>query len=408
MLDRFWVLERSVDIDGADFIIQRRLTSRNLLDRDAPRFGVVQVKFFGTEKTTHYVHKEYVMPRGGGVRSEFFLLCHCGGPEDPRMFLISGEDIQKEFNVIEKDGSERFRLGYEDVCNCPKFLVTNRKLALDRIENAMALADFLGNRRFMSWVLPDPRSEMDAILPEYREPIKNDWGDLPEEFRRIKEAVRSDLFRIEEVYEILARILEEADPIAAAKLVEDAAYFCRGGTGFYRWGISLKGEYDDEDFFSECRRHIFIVQGLKDLGLLDSFIELKNELKSRIVSYLKDKIPLDKGCLHVFLVEFDVEHFKILSCTSEIVREEDVVKRLEEAGEELKERWRGGIELPEVREMKPGFVRGIWSPHQYSWGNPEDETPTIEHFKNHDFRIYRECVNYLLHKKFPEEFEWPT
>ena len=27
LLDRFWILERSVDIQGADFLIQRRITS---------------------------------------------------------------------------------------------------------------------------------------------------------------------------------------------------------------------------------------------------------------------------------------------------------------------------------------------------------------------------------------------
>ena len=47
LIDRFWLLERSVDIDGADFIIQRRLTKKNLLDKEAPRLGVVQAKFFG-------------------------------------------------------------------------------------------------------------------------------------------------------------------------------------------------------------------------------------------------------------------------------------------------------------------------------------------------------------------------
>lgn len=34
LMDRFWILERSVDVQGADFIIQRRLTSKNLLDDD--------------------------------------------------------------------------------------------------------------------------------------------------------------------------------------------------------------------------------------------------------------------------------------------------------------------------------------------------------------------------------------
>jgi hypothetical protein len=61
LLDRFWVLERSVDIEGADFIIQKRITTKNLLDREPPRLGVVQVKFFGSTETAHYVHKEYVV-----------------------------------------------------------------------------------------------------------------------------------------------------------------------------------------------------------------------------------------------------------------------------------------------------------------------------------------------------------
>ncbi len=45
LIDRFWILERSVDIDGADFIIQRRLNAENILDTEPPRFGRVQAKF---------------------------------------------------------------------------------------------------------------------------------------------------------------------------------------------------------------------------------------------------------------------------------------------------------------------------------------------------------------------------
>lgn len=92
LLDRFWVLERSVDVDGADFIIQRRLTKKNLLDREAPRLGVVQVKFFGTPQTSHYVHKQYEVDGDGKPRSEFFLLCHSGGEEDQKAFLLAAEE----------------------------------------------------------------------------------------------------------------------------------------------------------------------------------------------------------------------------------------------------------------------------------------------------------------------------
>ena len=61
LLERFWILERSIDVDGIDFIIQRRITERNIGDREPPRYGKVQVKFFESENTTQYLHKEYIL-----------------------------------------------------------------------------------------------------------------------------------------------------------------------------------------------------------------------------------------------------------------------------------------------------------------------------------------------------------
>jgi len=61
LIDRFWILERSVDIEGADFIIQRRLSEKSLLDERAPRLGIVQAKFFKSDKTTQYVSVSYVL-----------------------------------------------------------------------------------------------------------------------------------------------------------------------------------------------------------------------------------------------------------------------------------------------------------------------------------------------------------
>jgi hypothetical protein len=34
LMERFWVLERSVDVEGADYLVQRRLTRANFMDRD--------------------------------------------------------------------------------------------------------------------------------------------------------------------------------------------------------------------------------------------------------------------------------------------------------------------------------------------------------------------------------------
>ena len=61
LIDRFWILERSVDIDGADFIIQRRLTNKSILDKDPTRFGVIQAKFFESQKTNQYINRDYIL-----------------------------------------------------------------------------------------------------------------------------------------------------------------------------------------------------------------------------------------------------------------------------------------------------------------------------------------------------------
>lgn len=61
LLERFWLLERSIDKDGADYLIQRRLTEDNFLSRDPPRLGVVQVKFVQDEKN-RCIHKNRLCP----------------------------------------------------------------------------------------------------------------------------------------------------------------------------------------------------------------------------------------------------------------------------------------------------------------------------------------------------------
>ena len=51
LLERFWILERSVDIEGADYLIQRKITSQNFMDETPPNLGVVQVKYIQDGKT---------------------------------------------------------------------------------------------------------------------------------------------------------------------------------------------------------------------------------------------------------------------------------------------------------------------------------------------------------------------
>ena len=73
LLSRFWVLLRSTDIDGADFLVQRRSNSLEALRQRAHGidiFGIIQSKYFENSNRVN-VQKTYVL---GKVRiSRSFL-----------------------------------------------------------------------------------------------------------------------------------------------------------------------------------------------------------------------------------------------------------------------------------------------------------------------------------------------
>ena len=135
-----------------------------------------------------------------------------------------------------------------------KYLVKSNKNTLDRIGNQLALADFTKNRRYLSWQLPSSNIDGDAILPDYKEPIDNWWGDIPSGFKRIKKTAYSAMFDVEEIYNKLKQITEEVDPIKALEIIDDIRYECRDGYG--RWSISLPDDLYDKDFETVCHQHI--------------------------------------------------------------------------------------------------------------------------------------------------------
>jgi hypothetical protein len=112
LLDRFWVLERSVDTEGADYLIQRKLTQRNFMDHDPPRLGVVQVKFIQDDGTALSLHRHYVCDADGQPYGEFFLLVLTGREDKKKSYLLSAAEVMREFvKRIDDDGRVFLRIG---------------------------------------------------------------------------------------------------------------------------------------------------------------------------------------------------------------------------------------------------------------------------------------------------------
>ncbi len=395
LIDRFWVLERSVDIDGADLIIQRRITTQNLLDREAPRLGVVQVKFYGTTNTSQYVHKEYVIGRDEEVRSEFFLLCHTGEEEHQRLFLLTAEEIQKNFTLKDHDGSEKFYLPHDKVVESGKFEVQSKKLSLDRIENQLKLADFTKNRHFLSWVLPSTSSEVDAILPEFKEPISNNWGSIPQGFVELKETARTALIDVEEVYNLILKVADATDPTEAEKTVEKMAYYCRSGRG---WSITLP-DFNNYDFFEIARRHKTMVTNLKNDGLLDTFIALPKTLQDKVTAFLKSHLPVSSDAVLKCVVKYDVGSFNMETVDCSIVYEAEYSTL--NASEEFLRGDSPFSAWPKMSVVAQGQVQMLWKigKQKYvSLNSPEG----LEKFERDSIDVFEDCASFMHDTKYPE------
>jgi len=203
-MDRFWILERSVDIHGADFLIQRRLHERNILDVEPPRFGVVQAKFSQDEKTFHYINKKWILGEDSEPQLEFFLLIHTGEDEQRKMFLLTSSDISKDFEINNKN---EFVIPSLKVFASSKYQITNRKNSLDRIENSIQCAEFYKNRFFIASRHSSLNPDFDAILPDYKEKIEHWSGNIPELFKKQKQEAFDALLIIEEIHEFLKKFM---------------------------------------------------------------------------------------------------------------------------------------------------------------------------------------------------------
>ena len=315
LLDRFWILERSIDIHGADFIIQRRLTNKNILDRNAPKLGVVQAKFISSSSTSHYIHCEYVVDNKTLPRDEFFLIIHTGNEENPQMYFLTAKEIDESFRKVMHNGAKKYHIS-GGIITDDKFKVTSRREVLDKIEAQLIKADFAKNREYLSWTLPSTEISIDDILPEYNLPIDNYWGDIPEGFCETKKNAAQALIEVENVCFILKSIATEIDPNKANEYLDDLRYHCKGGGNWY---ISIPDNVYNEEFIEVVKKHQEIIQNLKNHCKLDEYLRSQKELEESFIDFLCDELPFDDKLAHKSIIKFDRESLKIKSIINELV-----------------------------------------------------------------------------------------
>lgn len=296
LLDRFWILERSVDVDGADFIIQRRITTRSLLDRSPPRLGFVQAKYYQDKRTTQHVHREYVLDNDGRPRSEFFVVCHSGVEDCASAYFLTASVINERFKLTSQSHSkpDRFELPGAKVME-REHQILDRARILNLIEQTLLNADFLNNRIFMSWALPSI-DKGGPIRGEYLEPIDNWFGSIPEEFDKLRGKARRSLWQVQEACDLLHEISTADDPLVALGKAEELDHEFEGS-------ITIDRVFD-RDFFEVVRHHRKRHDELRAAGLLGAHAALRRILKERVVSDIAPRMPLSADCVYVATLQY--------------------------------------------------------------------------------------------------------
>ncbi|WP_434673321.1 hypothetical protein [Pseudomonas sp. R1-15] len=149
LLSRFWVLKRSADVDGADFLVQRQSDELDEVRRrahDIEILGIVQSKYF--EKSNQVkVQKLYVLDKDQ-PRKEFFCSLHTHDEEGEHVhYFFSAQDIVNEFETSPCGEYYWFALTKER--QYTEYKNPKNRFILDKIESGMNQAEGSANKGFI-------------------------------------------------------------------------------------------------------------------------------------------------------------------------------------------------------------------------------------------------------------------
>lgn len=291
LLDRFWVLERSVDIDGADFLIQLRSLNNRFTDSAPPRVGIVQAKYYQDKSTTQHIPCRYVVDDKGKPLNGFFAVLNVGREDGSEMYLLSSSDIVETLSR-NSSNPESFIIGAKAFKD--KFRVVNRGQALDKIQHALTGRSSIESLRFLDQVnIPYRKVEKEAIDYDYTLPIPNSQADIAKAFYDYRNNLRSLLYDMHEVLVAIDNIFKTTDPRVALKELGKVHEFRVSRHYTFSDGVMFSGYKLDLDwgYLSDAlAEHDKILAALEALDKRAGFINLSAQVKKE----LSDKI----GQLH--------------------------------------------------------------------------------------------------------------
>lgn len=219
LLQRFWVLKRSVDINGGDFFIQLRDESVSFTDMLPPRIGIAQSKFSQTKKTTHFVKKEYVLGIDGIPLRGFFLIVHVGQGKESRRYILTSKEISEEFSISKKDGEPGYFIGASAYID--KFEFSVDELALNKIFVDLENRSEEDKKKFLQSVnIPDYELKKRGLKNEWLIPVPNEHAFISDEIYWMKLSLRTALYAYDEIQGLIGELLLSNDVVECMEIAE--------------------------------------------------------------------------------------------------------------------------------------------------------------------------------------------
>lgn len=280
LLNRFWVLERSIDIHGADFLIQPRLTDRTLLEQQ--RLGIVQAKFVQDGETTIAIPRSYVLTDSGSPRRDFFLIVCTGVEDSERMFLLTAKEVVEDLS----DNNEKFHGKAKRILDSENRAVIRQRVALDLMERSLRLTRLVDNHNFLRarGFVSDDSDRIDADLIG---PLQNFYGDLQEAFYEVRKNAKKLLLETEDMSDALEKMIATNDPIEFVEVYEQGIYdyvdlqgnICLGETS----GIWVEDFFNAADQVRDYRRR------LEEKGILGSFLGFLDRVHEDVARWISEQ-----------------------------------------------------------------------------------------------------------------------
>jgi hypothetical protein len=294
LLDRFWVLDRSVDVEGADLLIQLRDTRLGVFDSSSPRVGLVQVKYIQDGHTSITIPATHVRDDSGESHKEFFLIVCTGSEDSERLFLLSASDICAGFVENDESGKATFRFTGSKLLSSSNFEVKAKSVALDRIEHTLRGGTMVGNRRYLRQ-LGAAGLSADQIDADYVLPVFNWWGDIRSAFYRQKVDARKILYEVEEVADALDELIRTTDPAKAQAVYNERLRGSINGHGDLRFAAA---GILDEDLIEVARQQKALLQRVRQAGIEGDYFNVLHRFDSEALKYARQDHRDDMRAVH--------------------------------------------------------------------------------------------------------------